>query len=54
MKEYPHVQGMATDVFFLTHHHAENGSEEDAVSKYNNYEVRSHVCITTQASQVLM
>lgn len=34
---------MGADVFFLSHNHAENGSEDDAVSKYNDYEVRSRV-----------
>lgn len=39
MKNYPHVQGMAKDVFFLTHDHKENGGEDDFVSKYNQFEV---------------
>ncbi|TFY62891.1 hypothetical protein EVJ58_g3578 [Rhodofomes roseus] len=39
VKKHPHVQGMGSDVFFLNHAHAENGSEDDSVSKYNAYEV---------------
>ncbi|KAI0779559.1 hypothetical protein C8Q74DRAFT_1217042 [Fomes fomentarius] len=39
VKNYPHVQGMAKDVFFLTHDHKENGGEDDFVSKYNQFEV---------------
>ncbi|KZT72216.1 P-loop containing nucleoside triphosphate hydrolase protein [Daedalea quercina L-15889] len=39
VKQHPHVQGMGADVFFLTHNHAESGSEDDSVSKYNDYEV---------------
>lgn len=40
VKNYPHVQGMAKDVFFLNHDHKENGGEDDFVSKYNQFEVR--------------
>ncbi|KAI0369710.1 P-loop containing nucleoside triphosphate hydrolase protein [Pilatotrama ljubarskyi] len=39
VKEYPHVRGMAKDVFFFTHDHKENGGEDDFVSKYNQFEV---------------
>ena len=34
------MQGMAKNVFFLTHKHKENGGEDDSVSKFNTYEVR--------------
>nr|VWO97719.1 Transcriptional repressor TUP1 [Ganoderma boninense] len=36
--EYPPVQGMQTDVFFLNHLNKENGTE-DSVSKFNMFEV---------------
>ncbi|KIP03942.1 hypothetical protein PHLGIDRAFT_76808 [Phlebiopsis gigantea 11061_1 CR5-6] len=36
--EYPHVQGMQNDVYFLNHTNAEGGAE-DSSSKYNMYEV---------------
>ncbi|GJJ08042.1 hypothetical protein Clacol_002249 [Clathrus columnatus] len=36
--KYPPVQGMASDVYFLTHMNPEAGLE-DSVSKYNTYEV---------------
>ena len=36
--QYPHVQGMQKDVYFLNHNNAENGSE-DSASKFNMYEV---------------
>ena len=39
VKNYPHVQGMAKDVFFLSHDRKENGGEDDFASKYNQYEV---------------
>ncbi|KAI0930201.1 hypothetical protein AcV5_006978 [Taiwanofungus camphoratus] len=39
VKDYPPVRGMAKNVFFLTHNHKENGSEDDSVSKYNIFEV---------------
>ncbi|KZT10660.1 P-loop containing nucleoside triphosphate hydrolase protein [Laetiporus sulphureus 93-53] len=39
VKHYPPVRGMAKDVFFLSHKHRENGSEDDSVSKYNMFEV---------------
>lgn len=38
MKEYPSVQGMQKDVFFLNHRNKENGTE-DSVSKFNMFEV---------------
>ena len=41
VKEYPCVQGMDKDVFFLNHINKENGTE-DSVSKFNMYEVRKH------------
>ncbi|KAH9951524.1 P-loop containing nucleoside triphosphate hydrolase protein [Amylocystis lapponica] len=39
VKQYPPVQGMAKNVFFLNHNHKENGADDDSVSKYNVYEV---------------
>jgi hypothetical protein len=36
---YPHVRGIAKDVFFVTHSHRENEGAEDSASKYNLYEV---------------
>ncbi|KAJ8489534.1 hypothetical protein ONZ51_g2873 [Trametes cubensis] len=39
VKNYPHVRGVAEDVFFFTHDHKENGGEDDFVSKYNQFEV---------------
>ncbi|KAI0812709.1 P-loop containing nucleoside triphosphate hydrolase protein [Irpex lacteus] len=39
VKDYSHVRGMHRDVFFMTHQHRENGGEDDAVSKYNQFEV---------------
>ncbi|KAI0332312.1 P-loop containing nucleoside triphosphate hydrolase protein [Cubamyces sp. BRFM 1775] len=39
VKNYPHVRGIAKDVFFLTHNHKESGGEDDFVSKYNQFEV---------------
>ncbi|KAH9895168.1 P-loop containing nucleoside triphosphate hydrolase protein [Cubamyces lactineus] len=39
VKNYPHVRGIAQDVFFFTHDHKENGGEDDFVSKYNQFEV---------------
>ena len=39
VKNYPHVRGVAEDVFFFTHDHKENGGEDDFASKYNQYEV---------------
>ena len=43
---YPDVVGMAKNVFFLTHGHAENGGGEDSVSKHNMFEVRRYACVT--------
>lgn len=37
--DYPDVRGMHKNVFFMTHSHKEVGGGEDAVSKYNQYEV---------------
>lgn len=37
--QYPRVQGMQKDVYFLDHLNKENGTE-DSVSKYNMFEVR--------------
>ena len=39
VKNYPPVQGIAKNVFFLTHKHKENGGEDESVSKFNAYEV---------------
>ncbi|KAI0088042.1 P-loop containing nucleoside triphosphate hydrolase protein [Irpex rosettiformis] len=39
VKDYPHVRGMHHDIFFMTHQHRENGGEDDAASKYNQFEV---------------
>ncbi|KAF8588736.1 hypothetical protein K439DRAFT_1651802 [Ramaria rubella] len=39
-KEYPHVRGMAKDVFFMSHEHRETGGGEDSVSKHNTFEVQ--------------
>ncbi|KAG8922700.1 hypothetical protein FRC01_013709, partial [Tulasnella sp. 417] len=39
VSEYPPVRGMTTNVFFLDHRHAEEGGNEDLVSKTNLYEV---------------
>lgn len=36
--QYPHVQGMQNNVYFLNHTNAEGGAE-DSSSKYNMYEV---------------
>ena len=36
--EYPPVQGVESDVFFLNHLNKEGGSD-DSVSKYNMFEV---------------
>lgn len=46
VKEYPSVQGMAKDVFFLDHRHPEDGAGgEDSVSKTNTYEVGSDTAV---------
>ncbi|EKM48784.1 uncharacterized protein PHACADRAFT_202401 [Phanerochaete carnosa HHB-10118-sp] len=37
--QYPHVQGMQKDVYFLNHTNAEGGAE-DSASKFNMYEVQ--------------
>lgn len=37
------MRGMAKDVFFFHHTHRENGGEDDAASKYNQFEVSSPV-----------
>lgn len=39
VKQYSPVQGMAKNVFFLSHNHRENGGEDESVSKYNTFEV---------------
>jgi len=36
---YPPVRGMAHNLFFIDHSHPEHGGGDDAVSKYNDYEV---------------
>lgn len=38
VQQYPDVQGMRQNVFFMTHTHQEN-NEKDSVSKYNMFEV---------------
>ncbi|KIO31498.1 hypothetical protein M407DRAFT_67824, partial [Tulasnella calospora MUT 4182] len=40
VSKYPPIRGMTTNVFFLDHRHAEEGGNEDLVSKTNLYEVR--------------
>lgn len=37
---YPPVRGIAQNVFFIDHSHPERGGGDDAVSKFNEYEVR--------------
>ncbi|KAG9009435.1 hypothetical protein FRB93_005371 [Tulasnella sp. JGI-2019a] len=39
VQEYPHVRGMAKDVFFFDHQHAEEGGGEESASKSNAFEV---------------
>ncbi|CAE7233886.1 unnamed protein product [Rhizoctonia solani] len=39
VKNYPNVRGMDKNVFFVSHIHKEAGGGEDAVSKYNQYEI---------------
>lgn len=39
VKNYPNVRGMAKNLFFFHHTHAEGGDEEESMSKYNNFEV---------------
>ena len=39
MKRHPDVRGMAKNVFFLSHNHRENAGEDDAISKFNQFEV---------------
>ncbi|EIN11698.1 P-loop containing nucleoside triphosphate hydrolase protein [Punctularia strigosozonata HHB-11173 SS5] len=39
VKAYPHVRGLAKDVFFFTHNHKENGGGEESSSKFNTFEV---------------
>lgn len=36
---YPPVRGIAHNLFFIDHSHPERGGGDDAVSKYNEYEV---------------
>lgn len=36
---YPPVRGVARNLFFIDHSHPERGGGDDAVSKYNEYEV---------------
>jgi hypothetical protein len=36
---YPPVRGIAHNVFFIDHSHPERGGGDDAVSKFNEYEV---------------
>lgn len=42
VKSYPDVRGFATNVYFLSHNHRENGGGDDNASKYNTFEVRLH------------
>lgn len=53
---YPPVRGIAHNVFFIDHSRPERGGGDDAVSKYNEYEVWSPVScvIGTDLSQVRM
>ncbi|KAG8982644.1 hypothetical protein FRB94_006469, partial [Tulasnella sp. JGI-2019a] len=37
--DYPHVRGMAENVFFFDHRHAEEGGGDESVSKSNSFEV---------------
>ncbi|KAG8876544.1 hypothetical protein FRB98_007247, partial [Tulasnella sp. 332] len=39
VQQYPHVRGVAKDVFFLDHRHAEEGGGDESVSKSNTFEV---------------
>ncbi|KAG8980426.1 hypothetical protein FRC05_006058 [Tulasnella sp. 425] len=39
VKARPSIRGMAKDVFFLDHRHAEGGAGEESVSKTNTFEV---------------
>lgn len=39
VQSYPNVRGMHKNIFFVSHSHKEAGGGEDAVSKYNQYEV---------------
>lgn len=39
VSEYSHVQGFATDIFFLTHDNKENSGADDIASKFNMFEV---------------
>ncbi|KIP05604.1 hypothetical protein PHLGIDRAFT_147296 [Phlebiopsis gigantea 11061_1 CR5-6] len=36
---YPAVRGMHKPVYFLDHRHKENGSEDDSISRHNQFEV---------------
>lgn len=47
VRNYPAVQGMQKDVFFLTHTNPEGG-EADSVSKFNSYEVLSTPTVSTR------
>ena len=40
---YPPVRGIAQNVFFIDHSHPERGGGDDAVSKFNEYEVWSPI-----------
>ncbi|CCO36196.1 NFX1-type zinc finger-containing protein 1 [Rhizoctonia solani AG-1 IB] len=39
VQNYPNVRGMHKNIFFVSHSHKEAGGGEDAVSKYNQYEL---------------
>lgn len=36
---YPAVRGMHKPVYFLDHRHKENASEDDSISRHNQFEV---------------
>lgn len=39
VRNYPAVRGMAKNMFFFHHTHAEGGENEESMSKFNNFEV---------------
>lgn len=43
--DYPPVRGVAHSLFFIDHSHPERGGGDDAVSKYNEYEVCGSIVI---------
>ena len=40
VKSYPDVRGLAKNMFFFHHTHAEGGTDEESTSKFNTFEVR--------------